>query len=344
MHIYKLRKLGQRGVGHYVVPVIAFVVLFGAIGSYVLLINSHAATVSNLIKSGYIGMCLSDSNGSNAINVQPALAACKSGTAAQTWQTGFGDGEIHIYGKCLATSGNARVPGASVVVVSCDGSNGALQTSAKWTSLKGGQLQNVNSGLCLTALGSKSGSKTNLQICQNNGVNQNQVWDVDWGSKGSGTGNGGSGSGSGSNSALAAVEWKGVGSTLQNVSTGTCLTVPGGGSAPTTSFTALMLSSCSSATGWSLTWGKTPGTNTTIQAGFGTYCIQTQNGSTSLGTAVGVAKCDGSVAQNWKTGYGSGQIETPSNLSGNNNCLGVSGTKVVTLTCAGASASKEQNL
>lgn len=338
MKLWKLRRLGQQGVGHYVVPILAFVVLFGVVGSY-FVFSSQAATVNTPVKSGYIGMCLNDPGTSSQVNVQVSLASCVKGAASQNWQTGFGDGEIHVYGKCLAVSANSTKPGQPVVVVNCKNSSGALQASVKWTTLRSGALQNVNSNLCLTVPGGSastnppSGTKPlTVQNCPASGAVQNQVWSLSW-PKGTNTGGtGGSGSG-GSSSVPATVEWQGVGSTLKNVSTGTCLTVPGN-AAPTASFTALTLSSCSTATGWNLTWGKQAGTSTlVVTTGFSSYCMQTQNNSTTVNSTVGISKCTGSPAQHWKTGYGSGQIETSGSLAGTNYCLGASGTNVVTLSC-----------
>lgn len=297
----------QRGIAHFAAPLIAFVLLFGVAGTY-LLVASQAATpsIAAPVPSGYSGICLDDYENHAGANTSVDASAC-NGTAAQVWHTGYGDGEIrHISGSlstCIGVKGNSLQKHSPVVTLNC--SKAANDHSIKWKSTAAGQLSAAaNTKLCITmpdpsqaALKAIRGKtfteKLWLDSCSLNQTGQK--WKIQWGK-------------------------------------------PTPTKSPSPTKPVKPVSPKSPSGGSPNPGGPIKNADGTISNivtnGYG-QCLNDNNGSTGPNAAVQAATCNGNKAeQTWTTGYGSGQIEI------HGQCLGVdqngtaAGQAITTLTCA----------
>src|ERR1700683_1739524 len=127
------RKLNQHGFDHVLV-LVAFVAVFGVVGSY-LLFQSHAATGQEELRSGMTSSgtlyCLNE-----AIGGAVTVTACNN-NIGQRYGYNWGNGEIELNAGCVAVNGagpNGGFSQAAVHVTPSAASNVAC-SSVPWGSI-----------------------------------------------------------------------------------------------------------------------------------------------------------------------------------------------------------------
>lgn len=189
------RKLTQHGFHHMFIMAAAFIVLFGAIGTYFLLI-SNAATTTDEISNGN-GTCIEDPGNQGQGNTNLVAKPCNQSYRQIFEQDGSGgDTAWHTYKLyynssgplCLSSQGNHTTPGTHLQANKCGTNDANALTVYLSTSIdKQGQLEVAKSnGICVD---SASGAMI-LSNCINAGT-----WHFRAKSPVS-SGSGGSGSGS----------------------------------------------------------------------------------------------------------------------------------------------------
>lgn len=180
-----IKKLSQKGVLHHIIPIVAFVVLFGAIGGYFIFVSQAATTELEVHSSG--GPYCMTTSGS-----QVAAEHC-SGSSSQAWS--LSGGYIRNGGSCLGPNKNKKVLNIGMVAESCG--RGSIQ---EWSGgANDSHLTNEATGYCLSDPDGVNGAQLQLRACNSAGA---QHW-TQTSLKASG-GSGGSGGGSGSGGAYGA--------------------------------------------------------------------------------------------------------------------------------------------
>ena len=118
--------------------------------------------------AGVAAECMDDTHNSTRPGNPVELVTC-SNNNEQNW-TMNSDGTIEINGLCLGTRQGAGASGTPVVIATCSGG-----TSQKWQQATGNTVINQASGLCLTDPGSSTTSGTQLQIATCDG-SSGQSW------------------------------------------------------------------------------------------------------------------------------------------------------------------------
>jgi hypothetical protein len=172
MKLFKPLSLNQRGMAHYILLGLIFVLLFGSIGYYVIK-ESRAATpttanIAAVIPSGFSKKCLDDWHRGASVGNKVDLYTC-NGTVAQKWGV-YSDNTIRMNGYCMATSANAKTSGTKVVLANCSKS-----TTDTWTHKANGNLYNDVADKCLTATSNTKGLALVIKPCTAD-LSLNQQW------------------------------------------------------------------------------------------------------------------------------------------------------------------------
>jgi hypothetical protein len=164
----KLISTNYKGFTHLLIP-IGFIVVIGAVGTYVLA-ASHAAADPDVFKSGISGKCL-DNYGNRQTNGNKVDVYTCNNTAAQKW-TVEGNGEIEsATGQCLEAWPDNGSKGAPIRIYKCSMSNNAelWELSSNTIRLK----QHTN--LCIDDPYSSTSNGAQQQVYTCNGK-KNQQW------------------------------------------------------------------------------------------------------------------------------------------------------------------------
>lgn len=169
----RLKRLNQAGFDHVMI-LVAFVVVFGLIGAFLLYKSFAATTQVNLKLDADQGMCLNNSGGSSAGNHNIILYGC-SNTAPNDWVLHSVSGGFEIQttaydGKTVCVDGSAGV-GTNASnrkyvrgnVCSTNSTGIALETW-HWSSVTGSpqELQNNSNGGCINDPGGSTANSTAL--------------------------------------------------------------------------------------------------------------------------------------------------------------------------------------
>jgi endoglucanase len=194
------RKLGSKGFGHILVPLIV-VVGIGVFGSLYFVFSEAATPAGSVeISNKVSGYCLDDFRDSAADRTKADVWTCNK-TKAQSWtlasatNTTAGGTITNANGACLDVYRAGTKSGTVVELYSCN------KTVAQDWYLKGSTIVNPHSSLCLTDTNSSTTKGTQLTITTCSGASS-QVWTpASLSSTGSGSSGGSSGTtGSGSSS------------------------------------------------------------------------------------------------------------------------------------------------
>ena len=107
------------------------------------------------VQSGVSGQCVDDTSGSNADGNKIQIYGC-NGLVTQKW-TPQPDATVRIAGKCLDVKDLSKLDGGLIQLWNCLGGR-----NQKWIIGPQGQLENVNSGRCLTDPGNTTVAGTQL--------------------------------------------------------------------------------------------------------------------------------------------------------------------------------------
>jgi hypothetical protein len=158
----------EDGVTHLIAPIIAIVII-AAIGGYVFLQSSKAATAVGAVyfKSSIAGKCLDDWRGSNTNGTTIDLYQCNE-TAAQQGIVNASGTVANANGKCLDNWRQNSTNGNPIQVYTCSPTDPAEQ----W-QLAGNVLKNPQTGKCIDdpAFSTTDGKPLELWAC-NGGLNQ----------------------------------------------------------------------------------------------------------------------------------------------------------------------------
>ena len=113
-----------------------------------------ASGTGNLTESG--GLCLTNANSLNTEGNPIETAGC-NGSAGQQWSP-YTDGTVRVQGGCLDVVAAGTTAGTKIDWYACNASN-----AQNWTHETNGELENPNSGLCLTDPG--AGGQLELEAC-----------------------------------------------------------------------------------------------------------------------------------------------------------------------------------
>jgi hypothetical protein len=287
------KKLNQNGFDHILMAV-AFIVVIGVAGTYLLLAGHAAAST--------VELRLTSNNATHCIN-GTTLTSCSAASGDDVFSAMSGTFQIKdMGGNCITdtggvqtktlAAGGTRVP---VRVASCGSSS-----TQKWSWAGGGELKNAASGGCINDLGDSTASNNQLIIYSCNGA-ANEIWKevaVTYTGKTGTSGSGGSTSSTGlvrtTSKTAALVFWNIVDSQGVHM----CLDdYQDAGSR----VDAYQCNGAASQT-WAAVNLKQSGSTTELGNIENRGKCLTANG-TATGSAVVLSTCNGSTSQEWEVAY-----------------------------------------
>jgi hypothetical protein len=110
-------------------------------------------------------MCLDDYHGGTATGTVVDIYRCNN-TTSQSWTYASSSGELQINGVCAEATGDAKTAGTLIELAPCSAST----AGENWAQGTGGSFVNHNSGLCLAAPSTNSGTQLTLAACTTSGT------------------------------------------------------------------------------------------------------------------------------------------------------------------------------
>ena len=114
------------------------------------------------------GLCLAN-KGALDVASNPIIASTCDGDAGQQWSP-YTDGTVRTQGGCLDVVSAGTTAGTDVDWYPCNATN-----AQDWTHESNGELDNPNSGLCLTDPGGNPSGQLELEACTDSAA---QVWNL----------------------------------------------------------------------------------------------------------------------------------------------------------------------
>lgn len=171
---HPFQNLNQQGVGHYVVPVLVFILLFGIGGSYFYVRGHAASNTTYQVITGPGGKCLDNAKNKKAQYNKIQLFGCNQ-TAAQRWTVNAGKTAagtiINSNGYCLDVYHAGTKNYTKVDLFPCN------NTVAQQWLLVGSTIKNPHSGLCLDDYHDLTKNGNQIDIFKCNGTNA-QNWTI----------------------------------------------------------------------------------------------------------------------------------------------------------------------
>ncbi|HEX3965928.1 MAG TPA: putative Ig domain-containing protein, partial [Trebonia sp.] len=118
--------------------------------------------------TGEGGLCLAN-KGALDVSSNPIIASGCDGDAGQQWSP-YTDGTVRTQGGCLDVVSAGTTAGTNIDWYPCNATN-----AQNWVHESNGELENPNSGLCLTDPGGNPSGQLQLQACTDSAA---QIWNL----------------------------------------------------------------------------------------------------------------------------------------------------------------------